>query len=441
MKYIHLLLMFGLVTLVIGSKQPQKKAQEDALRETKASNSYSCEDFVKFFQKVDSITTKNIYIWNKNIYGPILLIDQKNGKYYANTNPDEEMFAKEYNCYEGTLPNDKRIGVNTTVRWKGKVWATVNLPLSNIPGFDIEVTTHELTHVELASRGHSINIQNTSHLTTASGRVLMRLELELLKKFIQNDGNDIQLLKDALSIRQIRYQEFPGFKANENNLEHNEGLASYSGTIMANLTKSKIKSFYSMRINNFVKNPIYGRDFAYLPMTIYGTKLIESDSLWTQKITPNTDLTDFLVKAFEVDQLPKDLKYYISKYDFTGIIEQEKNTVKTLQKSVDSIARIFVKGPHLKVKFEQPQMTTSPEDFVLNDMGRHFNFIKVTDMWGELNATKGIVISPDFRTGYLRIPTNYSTNNVVGEGYTLNLNDKYRITKESDSIYVLIKDY
>jgi len=402
---------------------------------------YSCEDFVKFFQKIESITSNNHYIWNKNIYGPLLLIDQKNGKYYANTNPDEEMFAKNYTCYEGALPKDKRIGGNTTVKWKGKIWATVNLPLSNVPGFDVETPTHELTHVELGhNRGHSMGVQNTSHLTTANGRVLMRLELELLKKFIQNDGNDIQLLKDALSIRQIRHQEFPDFKANENKLEHNEGLASYSGIIMANLTKAKIKSFYTMRINNYVNSPIYGRDYAYLPMTIYGMKLRERDSLWTQKITPRTDLTDFLIKAFKVNESPKDLKYYISKYSFSDIFEQEINTVKKLQRSVDSITRIFLKGPHLKVKFEQPQMSTSPEDFLLNDMGRHFDYIKVTDVWGELDATKGIVLSLDFKTGYLRVPTDYSSINVVGQGYTLSLKDNYKIIKESDSVYVLKKD-
>ncbi|WP_299272617.1 hypothetical protein [uncultured Psychroserpens sp.] len=440
MKYIQLLLVACLLTFICISKQSTKKIQKNS-HFTEGYNSYSCENLVKFFQKVDSTTAKNRYIWNKNIYGPVLLIDDKNGKYYANTNPDEEAFAKNYTCYEGTLPKDKMLGsgTNTIVKWKNKVWAVATLPLSTIPGFDIDVVTHELTHVELESRGHSTGIQNTSHLVTYNGRILMRLELELLKKFITNDRNDIQLLKDALSIRQLRHQEFSSFKMNENSLEHNEGLANYSGIIMANLTKIKIKSFFTMLINRFVQSERYGRDFAYLTITIYGMKLRESDSLWTQKVNPNTDLTDFMIKAFKVDKLPRDLKYYTSKYDFLDILEQEKNIVEKQKRSIDSITRIFLNGPHLKVKFEKAAMSTSPEDFLLNDMGRHFSFIRVTDSWGELNATKGIVISPDFRVGYLRIPKDYSSNTIVGEGYTLNLKDKYKIVKESDSVYVLKK--
>lgn len=440
MKNIYILLVFTLAFYTNKKNQPIKTPHNNILLETENQKNYSCEDFSRFFKKVDSITSKNKYIWDKNIYGPVLLIDEKNRKYYANTNPDEEVFSKEHNCYEGTLPKGKIFAGNTTIKWKGKVWATASLPLSTIPGFDIELVTHELTHVVLGARGHSVSAQNTSHLTTQDGRVLIRLEFELLKKFIMEDRKDIQLLKDALSIRLLRYEKFPDYRKNENALEHNEGLANYSGTIMANLTKSKIKSFYTMRINMFVNSKTYGKDFAYIPMVVYGMKLRETDSLWTQKITPKSDLTDFFVKKFNVSKSPENLDFYISKYDFSGIIEKEKNTIIKQQKSIDSISKIFLKAPYFKLKLEKPSMSTSPEDFLLNEKGRHFSTARILDLWGELNTTKGIVISPDFRTAYLRAPQNYSSNNVVGEGYTLKLKKGYKVVMETDSIYILKKE-
>ncbi len=249
MKLLKIILLLFIFTFTISCKN-EKKLYSENHQENKQESKISYEDL---FKKVDSATTANIDIWDRNLYGPVLLVNPKTREFIANTNPEDSSFSRNHIPYRGVYPDSLLTVGNTKVNWKGKTWAMALLPLSDIYEYNITVIIHELSHVGLVKLGFPGYLTDVSHLATKQGRILIRLELELLKKHLASNTYNEEIIIDALMIRKLRYEAFPDYKNAENQLELNEGLADYSGSIMSRVDEEKVKSFYTMTINSYFK--------------------------------------------------------------------------------------------------------------------------------------------------------------------------------------------
>ena len=74
---------------------------------------------------------------------------------------------------------------NTSLEWNGKTWATVVLPLSSDKHPRLDLITHELFHCAQPSLGFDMRVSDNHHLDEKDGRVLLRLEIEALKKALK----------------------------------------------------------------------------------------------------------------------------------------------------------------------------------------------------------------------------------------------------------------
>lgn len=398
----------------------------------------SCLMYAEFFKEIDSIALKNNSIWGESIIGPILLVDPKSRIFYSNTDPDKQHFTNSDTCYTGVLPPDIHIW-NTTLNWKGKKWAMVMLPLSNIPKHAISVNLHELTHVFLSKKGFPNHYVDVSHLTEKEGRILISIELRLMKKYLSTNF-DTDYLREALAIRSLRYNKYIDGRVNENLLELNEGLAEYSGTLMSGLDKDEIAAFYSMLIDNYLNRDDYDRVFAYITTPIYGYAVKEIKESWCRGLSPDTDLTSLFIKEIGIVEGSDVYNEIVSKYGFQDLILHEEDVEKQKIQITDSIRAKFISKPHFEIDFERMSITSlSPNTLTLRDLGIFYDKARVTDDWGEITIESGFLLSSNFKKGYLTFPSFVSRDSIVGDGYRLYLKSNYYPTLLSDSVYHLAR--
>lgn len=271
-----------------------------------------------FFSEIKEATAQNIGLWNKNLYGSILLVDPKTRQLFANEPDTAGILKHDGNIYTGILPNKINIA-NTSINWGGKRWAMIMLPLPQNKQDRINLLAHELFHSAQPSLGFTLNNPENNHLDQKDGRIYLRLELEALQKAIQSTSEKElqQHLANALIFRKYRYTLYNGSNTTENELELNEGIAEFTGIIVSGRNKAQTKAFFIKEINNFFTNPTFVRSFAYQTIPVYGYLLYNKDQNWNKKITAKTDLANYFAKAFNLN-LPANFKKAVERISKIG---------------------------------------------------------------------------------------------------------------------------
>ncbi len=80
------------------------------------------------FDEIETATRKNINLWNKDLYGAILLVDPQTRQLFANELDTAGILKPDESIYTGILPENINIA-NTAIEWNGKSWAMIMLPL------------------------------------------------------------------------------------------------------------------------------------------------------------------------------------------------------------------------------------------------------------------------------------------------------------------------
>ncbi len=141
----------------------------------------------EYFREIKNATGKESKLWNKDLYGGILLVDTKSRQVYSNESDAKNSLTPHQDIYTGTLPGNINIA-NTSVQWNGKTWAMIMLPLSNDKYDRINLLAHELFHTVQSSLGFPQGNKESNHLDQKDGRVYLRLELEALEKAVLSDS-------------------------------------------------------------------------------------------------------------------------------------------------------------------------------------------------------------------------------------------------------------
>ena len=124
---------------------------------------------------------------------------------------------------------------NAALNWGGTRWTALSWP--RIPKDErlrARLLAHELFHRIQPTLGLLLPDGENPHLDTTDGRYWLQLEWRALAKALASDGQPARrALDDALAFRQARHAAFPDAAASERVLEINEGLAQYTGTVLA----------------------------------------------------------------------------------------------------------------------------------------------------------------------------------------------------------------
>lgn len=398
-----------------------------------------------FFSEIKEATAQNIGLWNKNLYGSILLVDPKTRQLFANEPDTAGILKHDGSIYTGILPNKINIA-NTSINWGGKRWAMIMLPLPQNKQDRINLLAHELFHSAQPSLGFTLNNPENNHLDQKDGRIYLRLELEALQKAIQSTSEKElqQHLANALIFRKYRYTLYNGSNTTENELELNEGIAEFTGIIVSGRNKAQTKAFFIKEINNFFTNPTFVRSFAYQTIPVYGYLLYNKDQNWNKKITAKTDLANYFAKAFNLN-LPANFKKAVERisnqYNGRKIIQEETEREEKNKKLIAEYKLKFIEQPHFEIRFVKMSVSFDPRNIMpIEDKGTIYPNIRVTDVWGILTVENGALMSQNWDKISITNPVKTEDKKIIGDGWTLELTDAYTIEKDSTSgNYKLIK--
>lgn len=391
-----------------------------------------------FFDEIRAASKQNIQLWNKDLYGPILLIDPKTKEIFANEPDTADVLKRNGSIYSGILPDKINIA-NTAINWNGKRWAMIMLPLPQNKQNRVNLLAHESFHSIQPTLGFTLSNAENNHLDQKNGRLYLRLELEALKKAIQasSEKEQLQHLTNALTFRKYRHSLYNNSGTTENLLELNEGIAEFTGVILSGRNKAQTASFFVTGIDDFFKNPTFVRSFAYHTIPVYGYLLHNKDKSWNRNITDQTDLTDYFIKAFHIN-IPKELKKASENksglYNGKVILQEEEAREENNKKLVAEYKLKFIDQPHFEIKFEKMNVSFDPRNIIpIDDKGTVYPNIRVTDKWGILTVEKGALMSPGWDKISISNPIRTENNKVSGDGWTLELTDNYIIEKEATS--------
>ncbi|MGV2450547.1 UNVERIFIED_CONTAM: hypothetical protein POZ17_08590 [Ralstonia mannitolilytica] len=391
-----------------------------------------------YFDELKTASKKNIGLWNKDLYGPMILIDPKTREFFANEPDSEGMLKRNGTLYSGVLPATINIA-NTAINWGGKRWAMIMLPLPESKENRINLLAHESFHSIQPLLGFTLNNAENNHLDQKEGRIYLRLELEALKQAVRSNSEKEmkQHLTNALIFRKYRNTLYKGSETTENLLELNEGIAEFTGLIVSGRNKDQTRSYFLNGIEGFMKNPTFVRSFAYYTTSVYGYLLYHKDPDWNKKIDAKTDLTGYFIKAFDI-RIQADLQKAVEKlsdnYNGTSIIKEETDREEQTKKRIAEYKLKFIQQPHFEIKFEKMNVSFDPRNIVpVEDKGTVYPNIRITDLWGILTVENGALMSPNWDKISISNPVNTENKKVSGDGWILELTDGYTIAKEEGS--------
>jgi hypothetical protein len=405
------------------------------------------DSITKYFQEIKAATKNSLKLWDKDLYGPILLVNPFTRQVYSNFPDSAELLKQDGPIFTGSLPNNIIVG-NASIRWSGTDWAMILLPFITSNKQDrINLFAHELFHKAQPSLHLRPHEANNNHLDKKEGRIYLRLELEALKKAIQSVSTNAMKthLTNALTFRKYRYTIFSGADTTENLLELNEGIAEYTGTVIAGRNEQETTAHFIKKINEFLLNPTYVRTFPYRTTPVYGYLLYQSDKNWNKQISFKSNLTDYFINAFQLS-LPNDLKEgseaIAGQYNGEEIRVQETEREEKTKKLVTEYKAKFIEEPHFEISFEKKSVSFDSRYVVpVEDKGIVYPTMKATDNWGTLIVEcGGGLMSPNRDKVTVTVPIKMEGNDIRGDGWTLRLNDSYRIKKdEKTGNYTLVK--
>ncbi|MDB4914608.1 MAG: hypothetical protein JWM95_2252, partial [Gemmatimonadetes bacterium] len=136
------------------------------------------------------------------------------------------------------VPRPKLIGIlNGPIQWGDTVWAALSWETvaTQPPHVRNSMFLHESFHiVQRYPLGLGVSTNSAEHLDAVEGRYWLRLEWHALARALRDSGEARMLaIRDALTFRQARYARFPAQVESERALDINEGLASYTGIVVA----------------------------------------------------------------------------------------------------------------------------------------------------------------------------------------------------------------
>ncbi|MBZ5622006.1 MAG: hypothetical protein LAQ69_25255, partial [Acidobacteriia bacterium] len=230
-------------------------------------------------------------LWGVSLCGRLLLVDPRSRSTVATVRDPESKFEDRDGVFVGTLPPEIQLD-NTSVRWGADEWAMVLLPLPNDAFSRIRLLAHESFH--RVQPGLNLNASDAAdgHLDTEAGRLWPRMELRALAQALRLEGDAARTAtRDALLFRAAAAEK------SESALEIQEGLAEYTGTVVALRTTSESIARVARAVEAFEDQTAYSRSFAYATGPAFGLLLDRYAGDWRKKLTRDSDLAQVLGSA------------------------------------------------------------------------------------------------------------------------------------------------
>ncbi|MGE3525181.1 MAG: hypothetical protein AB7I33_04595 [Gemmatimonadales bacterium] len=351
-------------------------------------------------------------LWGVSLCGPMVFADVTTGTIATNQPAPE-------------APRPRVLGyANTALKWGEERWSTFvwrMIPVEDTLARD-RMMMHELFH--RVQPGLGLYVAATSgendHLDTAEGRYWMRLEWRALARALTAEGaGHTTAVQDALAFRVRRRALSPDAAERERISEINEGLAQYTGTVVAAGSRERAVADVVDQLARAEETPSYVRTFAYASGAAYGLLLDVWSPGWTRRITASDDLGQLTMAA--AGMAPSaDPDAAALRYDGRALwaAEQQRDSVRRAR--IAELRRRFVEGPVLvlprgrNASFITLGLTPLPGE------GTIYPQYRVSGPWGRIEAEM-VLVSLDGNS--LRVPLPYTVDgsSLSGEGWQVSV--------------------
>ena len=351
-------------------------------------------------------------LWGVSLCAPMVIADRRT-----------QTFATSQPAPEGDRP--RLLGlVNAPVQWGGTTWGAYMWDdvASRTPRGRNEILLHELFHGVQPRLGLTVPGLATEHLDAVDGRYWLRLEWRALARALRESGEQRNLaVRDALAFRQARRLVYPAAVENERAQEITEGLASYTGTVLA--AESPADAIVSAldvlaRAETTALETSLVRTFAYVSGPAYGLLLDASSPGWTRRVRGTDDLATLLMRALAV-QPATDAAASASGYGGAELRASEEQRDRERQQRLTELRREFVDGPVLVIPGGGSGMSNSRGAAVIPGVGTvYFGPYRASGSWGTLEAEKGVLVATDGTARRVAAPMRRDDGTFAGDGWT-----------------------
>ncbi|MFQ5807056.1 MAG: hypothetical protein ACE5I3_11470, partial [Phycisphaerae bacterium] len=386
------------------------------------------------FQEAQQLCEKDAgRLWGVTLCGPILFADPKTHAVIANQADREGLLTQQDGVFVGTLPPEETIAA-TAKDWAGITWVMLPWPLPKEKRERMLTLAHEMFHrvqpklgLSATEIGLSATDGTTTHLDTRDGRLWLQLEWRALQAALKHsDRERRRAITDALTFRAYRRSLFPNAAAGERADETAEGLAEYTGV---RLSADSDSAAIERALRNFERAkgwPTLTRSFAYVSGPAYGLLLDRAKADWRTDLSASDDLGALLQQALSV-ALPQELrtaaKERAGAYEAEELIAAEAAREMAKRDRLATYRQRFLTGPVLIIPIHSMQFQFDPRDIQpLDDLGKVYPKMKMSDAWGILDVTGGALIANDWSKVVVPAPSDPTARPLAGDGWTLELN-------------------
>jgi hypothetical protein len=348
-------------------------------------------------------------LWGVSVCAPMVIADRRT-----------QTFATSQPAPEGARP--RMLGlVNAPIEWGGATWGAYMWDdvVNRTPRDRKELFLHELFHGVQRQLGLTVPALATEHLDAVDGRYWLRLEWRALARALRESGEQRNLaVREALAFRQARRMLYPASVEDERAQEITEGLAAYTGTVLAAQSAADAVVGALDLLANAEAGESFVRTFAYISGPAYGLLLDASSPGWTRRVRGTDDLATLLMRALAVHPAT-DATASATRYGGAELRESEQKREQERQERLAELRRRFVDGPVLRIPGGGSGMSDSRGAVVIPGVGTvYFGPFRASGVWGTLEAEKGVLVASDGGLRRLAAPARPDGGAIAGDGWT-----------------------
>jgi hypothetical protein len=348
-------------------------------------------------------------LWGVSICAPMVIGDARTQTFATSQPPPD-------------APRPPLVGlVNGPVQWGDAMWAAITWDtIANWPARTRgEAFIHESFHIVQMRLGLGGGRVESEHLDAADGRYWLRLEWRALARALRESGELRGLaVRDALAFRQARHARYPAGVESERALDINEGLASYTQTVLAAPSEAAAIARALELLADAENGESFVRTFAYSSGPAYGLLLDAASPGWPRRVRASDDPAVLLMRALGVEPAA-DAAAAASRYGGGELRAAEEERERRRQGRIAELRQRFVDGPVFVMPGGGGGMSDSRGAVVIADVGTiYFGTYRMTGAWGALEADKGVLVSSDGRVRRLPAPVRRDETTISGDGWT-----------------------
>jgi hypothetical protein len=361
----------------------------------------------------------------------MLFVDRQTRAVVANQADAEGRLEKTGDVFAGTMPPDV-IVASTATTWARVKWTMLAWPMPSDKNERLLLMAHELWHRIQDDLGLPASGFGNRHLDTRDGRIWLQLECRALRAALEGLGEQQRrAIVDALIFRTYRRSLSPNAAVEERALEMNEGLAEYTGIRLTHEVASAAVARATKNLRDLENWETFARSFAYATGPAYGLLLDGVKPDWRKGLNTKDDLGALLRGALSIG-LPGDLAAEASKradaYDAEPIIAVENERTEAQWRRQAQYRKRFIYDPVLVIPLQRVNIGFDPLRVeALGDFGTVYPMATISDVWGVLKVTGGVLMDRDWKTARVPTPGKVEARSLQGDGWTLQLNEGWTL--------------